>query len=103
MFDDDCSLYRASRLFGKFKGKSVGDILLRDGVDGRESVFCRDDSVVSEGISIGSFTKFGSPGIFECEVQYGKRSVDSGGLKGFSRIYYNVEVEPRYFENALKM
>ena len=26
MFDDYCSLYRASRLFGKFKGKSVGEI-----------------------------------------------------------------------------
>ena len=26
VFDDDCSRYLASRLFGKFKGKSVGEI-----------------------------------------------------------------------------
>ena len=26
VFDDDCSRYVASRLFGKFKGKSVGEI-----------------------------------------------------------------------------
>ena len=25
IFDDDCSRYLASRLFGKFKGKSVGE------------------------------------------------------------------------------
>ena len=41
------------------------------------------------------FTKFGSPCVYECEVQYGKRSVDSGGLKGFSRIFSDVGVEPR--------
>ena len=29
MFDDDCSLYRASRLFGKFKGKSDGEFDLK--------------------------------------------------------------------------
>ena len=95
MFDDDCSLYLASRLIGKLKGKSVGNIWLIDGVDGSESVSGRDDSVVSEEISIGSFTKLGSPWVYECEVQYGKRSVDSGGLKGFSRICSDFGVEPR--------
>ena len=83
MFDDDCSLYLALRLIGKLKGKSVGDIWLIDGVDGSESVSGRDDSVVSEQISFGSFTNLGLPWVYECEVQYGKRSVDSGGLKDF--------------------
>ena len=56
IFDDDCPRYLASRLFGKFKGKSVGETSLIDGVDGSEGVSGNDDSVVSEEISIGSFT-----------------------------------------------
>ena len=41
-----------------------GKVLVRldfDGVDGSESVSGNNDSVVSEEISIGSFTIFGSP------------------------------------------
>ena len=82
-------------MFGKFKGKSVGETWLIDGVDGSESVSGNDDSVVSKEISIGSFTMFGSPGVYECVVQYGGLSVVSGGLKGFSRICCDVGVEPR--------
>ena len=52
IFDDDCSRYLASRLFGKFKGKSVGKTWLIDGVDGSESVSGNDDSVVSQEIYI---------------------------------------------------
>ena len=32
-----------------------------DGVDGSDSVSGKDDNVVSVEVSIGSFTKFGSP------------------------------------------
>ena len=82
-------------MFGKFEGKSVGETWLTDGVDGSESVSGNDDSVVSEEIFIGSFTMFGSPCVYECVVQYGGLSVVSGGLKGFSRVYCDVGVEPR--------
>ena len=58
-------------MFGKFSGKSVGDIWLIDDVDGSESVSVRDDNVVSEEVSIGSFTKLGSSWVYECVVQYG--------------------------------
>ena len=66
IFVDDCSRYLASRLFGKFKGKSVGEIWLNDGVDGSDNVSGRDDDVnVSVEMSIGSLTKFGSPCVYE--------------------------------------
>ena len=70
IFVDDCSRYLASRLFGKFRGKGVGEIWLIDGVDGND-----DDVVVSVEISIGSFIKFGSPCVNDCVVQYGSRDV----------------------------
>ena len=38
---------------------------------------------------------FGLPCVNECVVQYGGRSVVSGGLKLFSRICCDVGVEPR--------
>ena len=71
-------------LFGKFKGKSVVEILLNDGVDGSDNVSGSDDSVVSVEISIGSFTRFGSPCVYECVAQYGSRAVGlgGGGVKG---------------------
>ena len=47
IFVDDCSRYLASRLFGKFKVKSVGEIWLNDGVGGSDNVSGSDDSVVS--------------------------------------------------------
>ena len=78
IFVDDCSRYLASRLFGKFKGKGVGEIWLIDGVDGSD-----EDVVVSVEISIGSLIKFGSPCVNECVVQYGSRDVCFVGLKDF--------------------
>ena len=85
IFVDDCSRYLASRLFGKFKGKGVGGIWLNDGVDGSDNDSGSDDDVVvSVEISIGSFTKFGSPCVNEneCVVQYGSRAVRLGGGGG---------------------
>ena len=90
IFVDDCSWYLASRLFGKLKGKGVGEIWLIDGVDGSD-----DDVVVSVEISIGSFIKLGSPCVNDCVVQYGSRDVWFGGLKGFSRICSDTGVEPK--------
>ena len=53
-------------------------------------------------MSIASFTKFGSPCVYECVVQYGSRAVGLGGgggggvgLKLFSRICSDVGVEPK--------
>ena len=96
IFVDDCSRYLASRLFGKFRGKGVGEIWLTDGVDGGDNVSGSDDDVVvSVEISIGSFIKFGSTCVNECVVQYGSRDVwlGGGGLKGLSRICSDVGVE----------
>ena len=74
IFVDYCSRYLASRLFGKFKGKNFCEIWLNDGVDGSDNVSGSDDDVVvSVQMSIGSFTKFGSPCVYECVVQYGSR------------------------------
>ena len=95
IFDDDCSRYLASRLFGKFKGKSVSEIRLNDGVDGSDNVSGNDDGVVAVEISIGSFNMFGSPCVYECVAQYGRRSLGLRGLKGFSRICSDVGVEPK--------
>ena len=44
-----------------FNGKNDGEISLIDGVDGSDNVSGKDDNAVSDEISIGSFTKFGSP------------------------------------------
>ena len=85
-------------LFGKFRGKGVGEIWLIGGVDGSDNVSGSDDDVVvSVEISIGSFNKFGSPCVNECVVQYGSRDVclGGGGLKGLSRICSDVGVEPK--------
>ena len=79
IFDDDCSRFLASRLFGKLKGKSVGEICLNDGVDGSDNVSGSDDGVVSVEISIGSFTMFGSPCVYECVAQNGSRAMGLGG------------------------
>ena len=96
IFVDDCSRYLASRLFGKFKGKGVGEIWLFNGVDGSDKVSgSYDDVVVSVEVSIGLFIKFGSPCVKDCVVEYGSRDVWFGGLKGFSRICSDVGVEPK--------
>ena len=96
IFVYDCSRYLASRLFGNFRGKGVGEIWLIDSVDGSDNSSGTDDDVfVSVEISIGSFFKFGSPCVNDCVVQYGSRDVWFGGLKGFSRICSDVGVEPK--------
>ena len=76
--------------------KGGGEIWLIDGVDGSDNVSGSDeDVVVSVEISMGSLTKFGSPCVNECVVQYGNRDVWFVGLKGFSRICSDVGVEPK--------
>ena len=96
IFVDDCSRYLASRLIGKFELKGVDEIWLIDGVDGSDNVSGSDeDVVVSVEISIGSLIKFGSPCVNDCVVQYVGRDVWFGGLKGFSRIFSDVGVEPK--------
>ena len=80
----------------KIQVKRWGEIWLIDGVDGSDNVSGSDeDVVVSVEISIGSLTKFGSPCVNECVVQYGSRDAWFGGLKGFSRICSDVGVEPK--------
>ena len=94
IFVDDCSRYLASRLFGKFTLKGVGEIWLIDGVDGSDNDSGSDeDVVVSVEISIGSLINFGSPCVNDCVVQYGSRDVWFVVLKGFSRICSDVGVE----------
>ena len=66
-----------------------------DGVDGSDNVSGNDEDVVSVEISMGSLTKFGSPCVNDCVVQYGNRDVWFVGLKGFSRICSDVGVEPK--------
>ena len=87
------SLYLASRFVGKFGG-NVCEIWLKEGVEGSEKV-SGSDKVVSDETSIGSFIKFGSLWVKACVIQYGRRSVVAGGLKGFSRFSSDVGVEPK--------
>ena len=82
-------------MFGKVKLRGVGEIRLIDGVDGSDNVSGSDEDVVSVEMSMGSLTKFGSPCVNECVVQYGNRDVWFVGLKGFSRICSDVGVEPK--------
>ena len=73
------------------------------GVDGSDNVSGSDeDVVVSVEISMGSLTKFGSPCVNECVVQYGNRDVWFGGLKGFSRICSDVGVDLSSLRGDLK-
>ena len=55
-----CSLYISFIFVRKFGGNHVVDICLIEGVEGSERV-SGSDRDVSDEISIGSFTKFGSP------------------------------------------
>ena len=57
LFWDDCSWYREPRLIGKLRGNVDGDIWLKEGVEGRESVSGNVDSVVSNETSTGLFYK----------------------------------------------
>ena len=54
------SLYLASRFVGKFEGKGICEIGVKEGVEGSERVSGSDKDVLDE-TSIGSITKFGSP------------------------------------------
>ena len=56
----ELSLYLASRVVGKFDGKGVYEIGVKEGVEGSERV-SGSDKDVSDETSIASFTKFGSP------------------------------------------
>ena len=53
------SLYLASRFVGKFEGKGVCEIGVKEGVEGSERN-SGSDKDVSDETSIGSFTNFGS-------------------------------------------
>ena len=88
------SLYLASRFVGKFGGIVVCEIWVKEGVEGGERVSGRDKDVSDE-MSIGSFTKFGSPWVKACVIRNGRRPVVVGGLKGFSLICSDVGVEPK--------
>ena len=41
--------------------------------------------------------------MYECDLQYCRRSVDSGGLKGFSLFCSDVGVEPKYSDVRSEM
>ena len=75
IFWDDCSWYHESRLVGKFRQNVDGDIWLKEGVEGKESVSGNVDSVVSNETSVGLLTKFGSPWGYLFVTQYGGRSM----------------------------
>ena len=53
-------------------------------------------------VYFGSFTKFGSPCVYECVAQYGSRAVGLGELKGFSRIFSDVGIEPKLSEGIFE-
>ena len=95
IFWEECSWYRESRLVGKLRGNVDGDIRLKEGVEGRESVSGNVDSLVSIEMSTGLFTKFGSPWGYFFVTQYGGRSLVVGLLEGFSLICSDVGVEPK--------
>ena len=60
MLSVEFSLYLASIFVGKFEGKIVCEIRVKEGVEGSERVSGIDKDVSDE-MSIVSFTKFGSP------------------------------------------
>ena len=88
------SLYLASRFRGKFGGIVVCEIGVKEGVEGSEKV-SGSDKDVSDGTSIASFFKFGSPWLKACVIQNGRFYVVAGWLKGFSLICSDVGVEPK--------
>ena len=61
-------LYLASRFVGKFEGKGIGKIGVKEGVEGSERISGSDKDVLDE-TSIGSITKFGSPWAKTCVTQ----------------------------------
>ena len=89
-----CSLYLSSKFVGKFGGNDVVEIWLIEGFEGSDGVSGNDRDVSGE-ISTGIFTKFGSPWAKACVIQCGKRCVELGWLKGFSRFCSDVGVDPK--------
>ena len=70
------------------------DICFLEGVEGSERVFGSDRDISDE-ISLGSFTKFGSPYVKACIIQCGRCCVEIGGLKQFSRFCWDMRVDPK--------
>ena len=70
MFFVEFSLYLASRFKGKFGGNGVCKVGVHEGFKGSEKV-SGSDKYVSDGTSIGSFIKFGSPWLNACVIQNG--------------------------------
>ena len=69
----------------------VGVWFVVEKVDGSERV-SGIDREVSDDRSLGSFTKFGSPWVKTCVIQYVEVG---GGFKGFSRFFWEVGVDPK--------
>ena len=62
------SLYLASRFAGKFEGKGICEIGVKERVEGSERI-SGSDKDVSDETSIRSFTKFGLPWRKTCVTQ----------------------------------
>ena len=83
-------LYLSSKIVRKFSGNGVvGVCLVVEGVEGSDRV-SGIAKHLSDEISEGSFTKFGSPWVKGCVIQCGTRCVEVGGLKRFSRTFSDV-------------
>ena len=65
-----------------------------ENVDGSEK-FSGNDKQVSDVISIGWFTRFGSASENVCGIQCESLCDEVGGLEGFSRTCLEVGVEPK--------
>ena len=83
------SLYLASRFVGKFEGKGVWEIGVKEGVDGSERVIkmCQMKRLLDHLLNLVRLEEK------ICVIQKGSCSVVVGGLKGFSQIFSDVGVE----------
>ena len=87
-------LYLSSNFVGKTIGNVVVEVwLVVEGVEGSDRV-SGSDKMVSDEISFGSFTKFGSHCVKVCVNQCGRRCVEVRGLNGFSRTCSDDEIDP---------
>ena len=81
---------RSSRLVGKFRGNVVVGVWpVIEGVDGGDRVSSNHKKVLHE-IFMVLIKKFGSPWENACVIQCGRRCVDLGELKGFSRFFQRL-------------
>ena len=83
------SRYLSSRLVEKFVGNGL--LLVTEDVGGSDHVSGSDKNVSKE-ISMGSFTRLGSPSGNVWLIQYGNRCDEVGGMKGILRICSDVGV-----------